>query len=136
MGGWEGGSGGGRASWLQRFRSGESKQLWLRLCWDSCRPGAPPPGRSCDPLPLARPQALGITNQRETTVLWSRSTGKPLHNAIVWLDNRTRWGPGWGGTGVLGGGSGRPAEPSLAPIILPAISPPALPPALTLAALQ
>jgi glycerol kinase len=33
---------------------------------------------------------LGITNQRETTVLWSRSTGQPLHNAIVWLDNRTR----------------------------------------------
>jgi glycerol kinase len=35
---------------------------------------------------------LGITNQRETTVLWSRSTGQPLHNAIVWLDNRTRCG--------------------------------------------
>ncbi|GBF97483.1 glycerol kinase-like [Raphidocelis subcapitata] len=34
-------------------------------------------------------KALGITNQRETTVLWSRSTGEPLHNAIVWLDNRT-----------------------------------------------
>lgn len=33
---------------------------------------------------------LGITNQRETTVVWSRSTGQPLHNAIVWLDNRTR----------------------------------------------
>jgi glycerol kinase len=34
--------------------------------------------------------ALGITNQRETTLVWSRSTGQPLHNAIVWLDNRTR----------------------------------------------
>lgn len=34
-------------------------------------------------------RALGITNQRETTVLWSRSTGRPLHNALVWLDNRT-----------------------------------------------
>jgi glycerol kinase len=33
--------------------------------------------------------ALGITNQRETTVVWDRTTGKPLHNAIVWLDNRT-----------------------------------------------
>ncbi|KAF8063674.1 hypothetical protein HT031_003529 [Scenedesmus sp. PABB004] len=33
--------------------------------------------------------ALGITNQRETTVVWSRATGRPLHNAIVWLDNRT-----------------------------------------------
>ena len=33
--------------------------------------------------------ALGITNQRETTVLWDRETGKPLHNAIVWQDRRT-----------------------------------------------
>jgi len=33
--------------------------------------------------------AIGITNQRETTGLWNRSTGKPLHNAIVWQDRRT-----------------------------------------------
>lgn len=33
--------------------------------------------------------ALGITNQRETTLLWRRSDGKPLHNAIVWQDTRT-----------------------------------------------
>ena len=32
---------------------------------------------------------IGITNQRETTVLWSRATGKPLGNAIVWQDTRT-----------------------------------------------
>ncbi|HYV88225.1 MAG TPA: glycerol kinase GlpK [Candidatus Polarisedimenticolia bacterium] len=32
--------------------------------------------------------AIGITNQRETTVLWDRKTGKPLHNAIVWQDRR------------------------------------------------
>jgi glycerol kinase len=32
---------------------------------------------------------LGITNQRETTVLWSRATGKPVGNAIVWQDTRT-----------------------------------------------
>ncbi|MEU1820603.1 glycerol kinase GlpK [Streptomyces roseifaciens] len=32
---------------------------------------------------------LGITNQRETTVLWDRSTGKPVHNAVVWQDTRT-----------------------------------------------
>jgi glycerol kinase len=32
--------------------------------------------------------AVGITNQRETTVLWDRHTGKPLHNAIVWQDTR------------------------------------------------
>src|SRR5688500_11404034 len=34
--------------------------------------------------------ALGITNQRETTVVWDRRTGKPLHNAIVWQDTRTK----------------------------------------------
>ncbi len=33
--------------------------------------------------------AIGITNQRETVVLWDRSTGKPLHRAIVWQDRRT-----------------------------------------------
>jgi glycerol kinase len=33
--------------------------------------------------------AIGITNQRETTVLWERASGKPLHNAIVWQDRRT-----------------------------------------------
>ncbi|MDL1876801.1 glycerol kinase, partial [Cytophagia bacterium CHB2] len=33
--------------------------------------------------------ALGITNQRETVVLWARKTGKPVHNAIVWQDRRT-----------------------------------------------
>ena len=33
--------------------------------------------------------AVGITNQRETTTLWERQTGKPLHNALVWMDTRT-----------------------------------------------
>jgi len=47
--------------------------------------------------------AVGITNQRETTVVWERATGKPVHNAIVWQDRRTAplcaeleregWGP-------------------------------------------
>jgi glycerol kinase len=32
--------------------------------------------------------AVGITNQRETTILWDRHTGKPLHNALVWQDTR------------------------------------------------
>lgn len=34
-------------------------------------------------------QAIGITNQRETTLLWDRRTGRPIHNAIVWQDRRT-----------------------------------------------
>ena len=33
--------------------------------------------------------SIGITNQRETTVLWDKNTGKPLYNAIVWQDTRT-----------------------------------------------
>lgn len=33
--------------------------------------------------------AIGITNQRETVVIWDRKTGKPIHNAIVWQDRRT-----------------------------------------------
>jgi len=33
--------------------------------------------------------AIGITNQRETTIVWDRSTGLPIHNAIVWQDRRT-----------------------------------------------
>jgi len=33
--------------------------------------------------------AIGITNQRETTIVWDRETGKPIHNAIVWQDRRT-----------------------------------------------
>ncbi|WP_439033040.1 glycerol kinase GlpK [Gordonia terrae] len=33
--------------------------------------------------------ACGLTNQRETTVIWDRETGKPVHNAIVWQDTRT-----------------------------------------------
>jgi glycerol kinase len=33
--------------------------------------------------------AVGITNQRETTLLWDRATGRPVHNALVWQDTRT-----------------------------------------------
>src|SRR5579862_6297038 len=33
--------------------------------------------------------AIGITNQRETTVMWERASGRPVHNAIVWQDRRT-----------------------------------------------
>lgn len=37
----------------------------------------------------SRIAAIGITNQRETTLIWDRKTGKPIHNAIVWQDRRT-----------------------------------------------
>ena len=42
--------------------------------------------RSIEPSSVV---AIGITNQRETTVVWERATGKPLANAIVWQDRRT-----------------------------------------------
>jgi len=40
-------------------------------------------------LEAANIAAIGITNQRETTVVWNRKTGKPVYNAIVWQDRRT-----------------------------------------------
>ena len=44
---------------------------------------------SGSPVEAAEVVAIGITNQRETTLVWERATGKPLHNAIVWQDRRT-----------------------------------------------
>ena len=56
-------------------------------------------GRACSPRPVTRLRrraslshdlaAVGITNQRETTVVWERATGRPLQRAIVWQDRRT-----------------------------------------------
>jgi glycerol kinase len=43
-----------------------------------------------DRLQGRRIAAIGITNQRETTVVWDRKTGKPIHNAIVWQSRQTR----------------------------------------------
>ncbi len=40
-------------------------------------------------LELSRVAAIGITNQRETTVVWDRATSRPLARAIVWQDRRT-----------------------------------------------
>ena len=40
-------------------------------------------------IDASRIAAVGITNQRETTLLWDRATGEPLHRAIVWQDRRT-----------------------------------------------
>ena len=36
--------------------------------------------------------SIGITNQRETTIIWDKETGKPVYNAIVWQDRRTPFG--------------------------------------------
>ena len=40
-------------------------------------------------IPLEEIAGIGITNQRETTVVWDKNTGEPVYNAIVWLDKRT-----------------------------------------------
>ncbi|MEZ5777341.1 MAG: glycerol kinase GlpK [Paracoccaceae bacterium] len=40
-------------------------------------------------IPAGRIAAVGITNQRETTLVWDRRTGEPIHRAIVWQDRRT-----------------------------------------------
>ncbi len=40
-------------------------------------------------LAAAQIAAIGITNQRETTLVWNRHTGQPIHNALVWQDRRT-----------------------------------------------
>jgi glycerol kinase len=49
--------------------------------------GAPGAGRG-RAAPRRDIAAIGITNQRETTVVWNRRTGQPVHNAIVWQDRR------------------------------------------------
>ena len=41
-------------------------------------------------MSISQIKAVGITNQRETTVVWDKHTGEPLYNAIVWLDARTK----------------------------------------------
>ncbi|WIV98391.1 glycerol kinase GlpK [Kinneretia aquatilis] len=56
--------------------------------WQSQRATAQAALRQAD-LRAADIAAVGITNQRETTVLWDRQTGHPLHRAIVWQDRRT-----------------------------------------------
>lgn len=40
-------------------------------------------------IPISEIVSIGIANQRETTIVWDKSTGKSLYNAIVWLDTRT-----------------------------------------------
>ena len=44
---------------------------------------------ACGRVPIGELAGIGITNQRETTVVWERATGRPLHRAIVWQDRRT-----------------------------------------------
>jgi glycerol kinase len=68
-----------RPGWVEH----DAEEIWkvtLRVLRQACRK-ARVRGRDV--------AALGITNQRETTVLWDRRTGRPIHRAIVWQDRRT-----------------------------------------------
>ncbi|KAG1327870.1 glycerol kinase [Cocos nucifera] len=57
----------------------------VRVCMEKTVEKAAAGGRQVE----GRVKAIGLTNQRETTVMWSKSTGRPLYNAIVWMDART-----------------------------------------------
>ncbi|MEM8850131.1 MAG: glycerol kinase GlpK [Pseudomonadota bacterium] len=59
----------------------DPEDIW-RTVVETCRTVA----STIDPADIA---AIGITNQRETTLVWDRETGQPIHNAIVWQDRRT-----------------------------------------------
>jgi len=68
-----------RPGWVEH----DPEEIW-RATIEVCR-GALAEAR----LEAAALAGIGITNQRETTVVWDRATGKPVHNAIVWQDRRT-----------------------------------------------
>jgi glycerol kinase len=67
-----------RSGWVEHD-AGEIWRASARVCREAITDVGGP----------ARIAAMGITNQRETTVLWDRQTGEPLHRAVVWQDRRT-----------------------------------------------
>ncbi|HWE13362.1 MAG TPA: glycerol kinase GlpK [Solirubrobacteraceae bacterium] len=68
-----------RAGWVEH----DARQIWTRT--REVINGA----LASSPAEAGDLEAVGITNQRETTVVWDRETGEPIHNAIVWQDTRT-----------------------------------------------
>ncbi|HEV7718868.1 MAG TPA: glycerol kinase GlpK [Arsenicitalea sp.] len=58
-------------------------EIWATCLW-ACKTALRKAG-----IAAGEVSAIGITNQRETTVVWDRATGKPIYNAIVWQDRRT-----------------------------------------------
>jgi len=68
-----------KAGWVEH----DAKQIWTRT--REVIGGA----LAASPAEAGDIEAIGITNQRETTVVWDRETGEPIHNAIVWQDTRT-----------------------------------------------
>jgi glycerol kinase len=68
-----------RSGWVEH----EGDDLW-RTTLSTCRAAMKQAGAGAGDI-----AAIGITNQRETTLVWDRATGKPIHRAIVWQDRRT-----------------------------------------------
>ncbi len=68
-----------QSGWVEH----DPQDLWSSTA-GSCRAAIERAGLSPDKV-----SAIGITNQRETTIVWDRETGKPVYNAIVWQDRRT-----------------------------------------------
>ena len=68
-----------QSGWVEH----DPSDLWTTTA-ATCRAAIEKAGGGADNI-----AAIGITNQRETTVVWDRATGKPIHNAIVWQDRRT-----------------------------------------------
>jgi len=59
------------------------EEIWATCLW-ACKTALKKAGLAAKDI-----AAIGITNQRETTIVWDRATGKAIHNAIVWQDRRT-----------------------------------------------
>ncbi len=68
-----------KAGWVEH----DPKEIWTRTRQVIGEALASSPAEAGDV------EAVGITNQRETTVIWDRETGEPIYNAIVWQDTRT-----------------------------------------------
>ena len=68
-----------KAGWVEH----DAKEIWTRT--REVIGGA----MASSPAEADEIEAIGITNQRETTLVWDRETGEPIHNAIVWQDTRT-----------------------------------------------
>jgi glycerol kinase len=68
-----------KAGWVEH----DAKEIWTRT--REVIGGA----LASSPAEASDVEAIGITNQRETTVIWDRETGEPIHHAIVWQDTRT-----------------------------------------------
>jgi len=69
-----------KSGWVEH----DPEEIWQTVL-DTCQEAV----RNAHAI-MADIAAIGITNQRETVVVWDKTTGKPVYNAIVWQDRRTQ----------------------------------------------